>query len=109
MMSMSQFCLAVFILATIFINTNGSAEYEYGMVIDAGSTHSALYIYRFEDRVTSNNIPPQSSPVQIAESEDQGPISELENQAASDTLISVNYISFQIDNTKKIQYETICL
>merc|ERR1719291_88983 len=58
------------------------------MVIDAGSTHSALYVYEFENRITSTNIPPQSKPNQIAASNDTGPIGKLTSQQQSDKLIS---------------------
>ena len=78
------------LFVSLFFDTNGDTEYDYAMTIDAGSTHSALYIYRFEKRVTSTNMPPQSSPIQIANSDDVGPIGTLSTQHESDTLISVN-------------------
>ena len=90
-MALSSFYQIVLIFTSLVGHITADTEYDYGMVIDAGSTHSALYVYRFELRQTSTNIPPQSSPVQIAASESTGPIGELQSQSACDTLVAVKY------------------
>ena len=77
------------LFTSILVYTHGETPYDYGMVIDAGSTHSALYVYKFENRITSDNIPPQSAPVVIAASNDTGPVGELTSQSQCDTLVSV--------------------
>lgn len=79
----------IYIFASLLIKIHGDTKYDYGMVIDAGSTHSSLYVYQFTDRVTSTNLPPQSEPIQIAESSSQGPVGDLQSQSESDILISV--------------------
>ena len=64
----------------------------YGMVMDAGSTHTQLFAYRFKDRETSTSTAPESSPIQKFSSSSQGPIADLDSQHASDKLIGVNFI-----------------
>jgi len=80
-------CICVtFLLRTCL--SDDDTEYEYAMVIDAGSSHSKLFVYRFEQRVTSTSAAPQSTPIPIGHGNSTDPISKLTSQEASDALIS---------------------
>ena len=81
--------LAFLLLCTA---TDAESTSDYGMVIDAGSTHTELYVYQFADRVTHDQNPPKSSPNQIAGVTYPDPVAHLTNQQETDIFIQVMFI-----------------
>ncbi len=61
--SLSSFVLLLF-FSTTNLNLSQASSYDYGMVIDAGSTHSAIYIYKWNHRSSKTSEGPQTSPSQ---------------------------------------------
>ena len=81
--------LNLLICCVTIISTKAETPYDYGMVIDAGSTHSALFVYQFNRRTTTINQAPQSIPIQIASGPDLDPVTTLKHQNQSDHLVQV--------------------
>jgi len=63
------------VFALCLQSLHADQTYEYGIVMDGGSTHTGLYIYRWPHRVSRNSTAPNSVPQQVTFTSQKPPIS----------------------------------